>query len=186
MTSHRSRASRKGALGSGAKAKRFCFLAYSSREAHATLFIECLKIVFKDQFEVKVTPSALESGASQRDTITELIKGCSFGVVLLDGLRANVVFEYGVMHGLGRPVLLFKEKEANVDIVGLYGSTVELGVSPTPVNCDTQFSDVKDVNFATWSRFSIKETVRQIWEEYRKKKDDIKDYIEIEEPDLCQ
>ena len=186
MTSHRSRASRKGALGSGARAKRFCFLAYSSREAHATLFIECLEMVFKGRFEVKVTPSALESGASQRDVITELIKGCSFGVVLLDGLRANVIFEYGVMHGMNRPILLFKEKEANVDIVGLYGSPVELGVSAPPVNCDTQFSDVKDVNFATWSRFSIKETVRQIWEEYRKKKDDIKDYIEIEEPDLCQ
>ena len=186
MTSHRSKAAKKSVLVPRAIASPFCFLAYSSREAHATLFIECLEMVFKGRFEVKVTPSALQSGASQRDTITELIRGCSFGVVLLDGLRANVVFEYGAMHGLGRPVLLFKEKEANVDIVGLYGSTVELGVSAPPVNCDTQFSDVKDVNYAIWNRFSIKETVRRIWEEYRKKKNDIKDYVEIEEPDLCR
>ncbi len=39
-----------------------------------------------------------------------------FGVVVLDGLRPNVVFEYGVLHELTKPVILLKEKNAILDI----------------------------------------------------------------------
>jgi hypothetical protein len=162
----------------------YCFVSYSSREPHARTFVDCLQIVFGSKVKVECTPSTFESGASQRDQITSLIKGCQFGVVLLDGLRPNVVFEYGVMHGYGRPVLLFKEKEAEVDILGFFGTPVQIGVASPPVNCDTQFSNVKDVNYALWERFNLQQTVKLIWDEYRKKKDVIAGYIEIEEPKL--
>ena len=53
------------------------------------------------------------------------------------------------------------------------------------MDLDKHFSDVKDINCATWNRFEIKKTVRTIWEEYRKKKDEISGYIDIPEPKLC-
>jgi len=86
----------------------YCFVSYSTREAHVKLLIDCLRMVFTPHFELKLTPPALESGASQLGQIVKLIEGCTFAVVVLDGLRPNVVFEYGILHALNKPVLLFK------------------------------------------------------------------------------
>lgn len=162
-----------------------CFVSYSTREPHVGLFIECVEIALEPHFTVEGTPSALQSGASQRDQITQLIRDCIFGIVVLDGLRPNVVFEYGVMHGMGKPVILFKEAEAQIDIRSLFERDPDLPVAPVALELDKHFSDVKDVNCAEWNRFEIRGTVRRIWEEYRKKKKEIPGYIEIPEPALC-
>jgi hypothetical protein len=95
------------------------------------------------------------------------------------------VFEYGILHGFGKPVLFFKEVEAQVDIRGFFGDAANLGLRPPAIDLDKHFSDVKDINYATWSRFEIKKTARTIWEEYKKKKDEISGYIDIPEPKLC-
>lgn len=161
------------------------FVSYSAREPHNKHLIECLGIVFKGHFEMKITPSALQSGSSQRDQITDMIGECSFAVVCLDGLRPNVVFEYGILHGRNIPIMLFKEAGAQVDIRGFVRDSAGLSIGPFPLDVDLQFSDVKDVTYATWNRFEVANTVKLIWEEYRKKKNEIKGYIEIPEPKLC-
>ena len=162
----------------------FCFLSYSTREPHVQALIECIEIVMTPHFKVVRTPSALHSGASQRDQITKLIEGSSFGIVILDGLRANVVFEYGIMHGLRKPVILLKEDVAEVDVRGLLGESLDLKIAPVNLNIDQQFSDVKDVNYTVWKRFEVRATARKVWEEYRKRKDEIPGWVEIEEPKL--
>ncbi|MGA7648707.1 MAG: hypothetical protein WBW01_19525, partial [Terriglobales bacterium] len=67
-------------------------------------------------FDLRLTPSALESGADQRSQIIDLIEGCSFAVVVLDGLRPNVTYEYGLLEAYGKPIILLKEQSATVDI----------------------------------------------------------------------
>lgn len=167
------------------KEKPYYFVSYSTREPHIKLLIECLAMVFTGNFEMKITPSALQSGSSQREQITDLIGGSSFAVVCLDGLRPNVIFEYGVLHGKNVPIILFKEVEAQVDIRGFVRESAGLSIGPFPIEMDLQFSDVKDVNYATWNRFEIAKTVQLICEEFRKKKNEINGYIEIPEPKLC-
>jgi hypothetical protein len=163
---------------------RYCFVSYSTREPHVNVLIECLRIVFTPHFEVKLTPSALLSGASQRDQITKLIDSCSFAIVALDGLRPNVIFEYGIIHGENKPAMLFVESEAEVDIRGFFRDPPSLGVGSVRVDLDTQFSDVKDVHYRTWRRFEIASTARAVWEEYGKKNYEMQDFIEIPEPRL--
>jgi hypothetical protein len=167
------------------KQKPSYFVSYSTKEPHVKLLIECLRIVFDRYFEMKITPSALQSGSSQREQITDIIGRSSFAVVCLDGLRPNVVFEYGILHGRNIPAMLFKEADAQVDIKGLVRESARLSIDSFPLDLDLQFSDVKDVNFATWNRFEVANTARLVWDEYRKKKDEIKGYIEIPEPTLC-
>jgi hypothetical protein len=165
----------------------YCFVSYSTREAHVPILIDCIKIILGPHFEVKLTPSALESGASQREQIISLIGGSAFAIVILDGLRPNVVFELGLIHGRNKPVLLFKEDEALVDIQGLYSKPpAELRASSPAVNLDTQLSDIKDINYALWKRFDLKGTLNLVWQEYSKKREVIPGYVEIEEPNLCK
>ena len=157
------------------------FVSYSSREDHVQILRECLEASFKPAYEMDATPSALESGASQRDQITKMIENCCFGVVVLDGLRPNVVFEYGILHALHRPVILMKESRAEVDIKGFFRSDPPSSPTGARVDVDLQFSNVKDVYYATWDRFSVRATLRAIRDEFRKKRSEIDPYIEIPE-----
>jgi len=94
------------------------FVSYSSRELHVENLLDALNLVLGKHFEQRRTPAALESGTSQYDQILKGIEEASFCVVILDGLRPNVVFEYGIMVGKGKPVLLFQEESAEVDVPG--------------------------------------------------------------------
>ena len=162
--------------------KSYCFISYSSREQHVALFLECAKMLFSDYYDVKMTPSALVAGASQRERITELISGCAFGIVCIDGLRPNVTFEYGMMHSQNKPVILMREKDAEVDIRGFLRDSVGSPLEAVGLDLNTQFSNVKDVNYATWQRYSFLSTMKTLWEEFSKRKAEIKPYIEIPEP----
>jgi hypothetical protein len=167
--------------------KLYCFVSYSTREAHVQILIDCLRIVLGPHFEVRLTPSALESGASQHSQILSLIEGSAFAVVILDGLRPNVVYELGLIQGKQRPVFLFKEAESVVDIKGLYVSPpAELGVNLPPIDLNTQLSDVKDLYCAKWERFDLKGTLNMVWQEYNKKRDVIQGFVQIEAPTLCK
>jgi hypothetical protein len=165
-----------------ASPRPYCFVSYSTREPHVRLLLECIQKTLGSEYDVQHTPSVLVSGASQRDQITTLISNCAFGVVCLDGLRPNVLFEYGILHGMRKPVILVKEASAEVDIRGFYQTAPDLKINPVTIDLDSQFSDVKDVNYATWQRFAFSETMKMLWDEYCKKKADIKPYFDIAEP----
>src|SRR5258708_31225056 len=85
--------------------KPYCFISYSTREPHVNLLVECVKMVFLSHYGVEVTPSALESGASQRDRITQLISNFTFCIVCLHGLPPNISFATVVLNGEHKPIL---------------------------------------------------------------------------------
>ena len=168
--------------------KPYYFVSYSSRESHVENLLDALQLVLREHFEQRRTPATIESGESQYERILTDIEGASFGVVILDGLRPNVVFEYGIMVGKGIPILLFKEEAAEVDVAGYFtevpptqpGRDDLLQVRPKLI-VDSHFSDVKDRGWTTWFKFDPQKTRRVILEEYRKKHDKIRDYVEIKE-----
>ena len=52
-------------------------------------------------------------------------KNCVLGVVILDGFRPNVLFEFGILIGLEKPVVLLKDKNAEINVKTLYGDVAE-------------------------------------------------------------
>jgi hypothetical protein len=172
---------KKAAPGAVPAKRPYCFFSYSTREPHVALLLECCGFVFSERYTIEVTPSALIAGASQRDRITELVKGCSFGIVSLDGLRANVAFEYGMLHALRKPVILMKERSAQVDVKSLFHDSANIAFDPVPLNIDAHFSNVKDVTYVTWDRHSFVQTAKILREEFSKKKNEVEPYIEIPE-----
>jgi hypothetical protein len=162
---------------------RYCFVSYSSREQHVKLLIEAIECVFKPAFEIEYTPSALESGTSQLNRIEELIKNCSFAIVVLDGLRPNVVFEYGILKGQNKPIILLKEPSATVDLLGYFGDRAGLNLPSAPLDPDKHLSDVKDQTYIGWDRNSFRATIKTLWQEYQKKRDKIhREAVDLKEP----
>lgn len=165
-------------------AKPFYFLSYSTGEPQIKLFAECLEIVFSKYFQLRQTPASLATGRSQHEAILDCIAKCSFGVVCLDGLRPNVVYEYGAMRGAGKPILIFKEDSAQVDIGHFYGSVAGLALSPPAIDLDKHFSNTKDLFCKGWNRFQIGKTVNTIWEAYNEATQGISGFPNIPEPKL--
>lgn len=170
------------------ESKPYCFISYSSRESHVHALLPCIWIAFSPHFDVRVTPSALESGADQLTQINDMIDGCSFGIVVLDGLRPNVTFEFGRLTAKDKPVILLKEKGATVDIRSLVAAGAptagEIAVPNPALNVDTHFSNVKSIAHVQWDKSDATATVKVILQEYRKKKNKIKEYVEIRDPQL--
>jgi tetratricopeptide (TPR) repeat protein len=50
----------------------------------------------------------------------KLADDCAFAIVILDGLRPNVLFEYGYLRGKGKVVLPIQDKEAFISVKTLY------------------------------------------------------------------
>jgi hypothetical protein len=162
----------------------FYFVSYSTGEPQIALLVECLEIVFRKHFKIKLTPSSLEVGKSQHDVILDQIRRSAFGVVCLDGLRPNVIFEYGAMKGANKGVLLLKEATATVDIAHFFAGAASLALPPPAIDMDKHFSNTKDRFYKTWNRFELKNTVKTIWESYKELRNEIDGYVEIPEPKL--
>jgi hypothetical protein len=159
-----------------------CFVSFSTGEPQFEIFFECLTIVFRNDFELVRTPSALVVGESQHDAIIKSIVECAFGVVCLDGLRPNVLYEYGVMRGARKPVLVFKERSALVDIKHYFGDVPDLALKAPPIDVDKHFSDTKDKFYLSWNRYEIRGTLKIIWDAYNTRCVDIHGFDAIAEP----
>lgn len=151
----------------------YVFVSYSTREEHIQIFLDCLEQVIGVDFEIRKTPEILEASQSQLAQIIEAVGGCALGIVLLDGLRPNVVFEYGLLTGMRSPTLLFLEKDATADIRGFHSVEPSAEVRNVPMNVDCQFSDIKDQFIIKWNRYDPKATRQVLREQIEKKRAEI-------------
>lgn len=82
-------------------------------------------------FEVKT--GRMAPGGEPNDCgILQVIKSCSFGIVVYNEFRHNIGYEWGIMDALGMPVIPFKDKNTHIDL-------------------DKDFSDKKGINFVHYS-----------------------------------
>ncbi|MBU4467114.1 tetratricopeptide repeat protein [Patescibacteria group bacterium] len=149
---------------------RSCFVVFSSREAHVEIVIDCIENVFQEsgQFQVVRLDQHLKSGDSQYAELTELLASCCFAVVILDGFRPNVLFEYGILRGLHKPCIVLLEDEATVDVPGFFPVATE-DLPPKPqVDMDRHFSDVKDRFYLRYNRNKPKQIRSLLQSEHRK------------------
>jgi tetratricopeptide (TPR) repeat protein len=149
---------------------RSCFVVFSSREAHVDIVMDCIDSVFQEsgQFEVARLDQHLKSGDSQYGELTEHLASCCFAVVVLDGFRPNVLFEYGILAGLRKPCIVLVEEKATVDVPGFFSPAIQ-DMPPSPmIDMDKQFSDVKDRYYLRYNRNKPKQIRSLLEDAYQK------------------
>lgn len=159
------------------RSPRSCFVVFSSREEHVEVVIDCVETVFQEtgKYEVVRLDQHLKSGDSQYSELTDLLSSCCFAVVILDGFRPNVLFEYGILKGLGKPCIVLLDDNATVDVLGFFTIDVE-GLPPSPpVDMDKHFSDVKDRFYLRYNRNRPSQIRAGIQSEYAKLEKQIED-----------
>lgn len=168
------------------RAKPTLFFSYSTAEQTNVLLSMVVWVVFHAQYKVLLTPSALTSGHSQLEEIENQISNSAFGVVCLDGLRPNVVHEWGFMRGRSKPVILLKKEGATVDVRHFVGASVPELVNP-PLEMNNHLSNLKDINYAQWYPEDVPKSAKAIWEEFnkmKKKKTGQPDLLDVDEPHI--
>lgn len=158
------------------KINRSCFIVYSSKEPHIEVVIDSIESIVKDKenFDVKRLGISVKSEDSHYQELLDLLNSCTFAVVILDGFRPNVIFEYGILKGLGKPCIVLLEKEATVDIVNYYLDTAKKYKITNPkIDMDKHFSDVKDRFYLNYDKNNPKGIRTLIQNEYAKIKDAI-------------
>jgi tetratricopeptide (TPR) repeat protein len=155
-----------------------CFIVFSSREEHIENVIDSIEMVIKDKYDftVKRLDKEIGSDESQYETILDLSKECSFGIVILDGLRPNLMFEYGLLKGLGKQVMAFKEKNAKVDVRNFYIDKTESereDIENPKIDYDKHLSDIKDRNYKEYDKNNLRDFRQILDDDFVKHKQDI-------------
>ncbi len=161
------------------------FFSYSTAETTNYILSTLIWIVLHNQYNMCFTPSALTSGSSQLQEIEKQISESVFGVVCLDGLRPNVIHEWGFLRGRNKPVILLKKEAATVDVRHLVRESAPELLNP-PLNMDVHLSNLKDINYAKWFPEDPPKSAKAIWEEYDKVRKQFPEagLLEVEEPKL--
>lgn len=128
-----------------AEVKRTCFIVYSSREPHIEIILDAIESVLEstNKYDVKRLATHGVSGYSQYSQLISFLNSCALAIIILDGFRPNVLFEYGILVGLNKPCIVLIEENATIDM-----QSFAKDKKPTPLNVkidmDKDFSDVKD------------------------------------------
>lgn len=154
---------------------RFCFVVFSSKEAHREIVIDCIENVIKEKqlFDVVRLDDALKSGDSQYGELSALLNSCSFAIVVLDGFRPNVLFEYGILKGLKKPCIVLLEENAVIDIKNLMLDESIKKIENPKINMDKHFSDIKDRFYVRYNKNDPKGLRNAVNNEYLKLKNEI-------------
>ena len=134
-----------------------CVIIYPDEEYVS--YIEHIILTINDEMknyniEVETLSDTVKPQQSNFQKILELLKDCILGIVILDGLRPNVVLEYGILLGLGKPIIVLKDKNAEIDIKSLddkLKSKLEKHhISNPALGIDEHLSDVKDLHWTCY------------------------------------
>lgn len=71
-------------------------------------------------YDPKFLSEEIESLKQYGCTIEQLASKCPLGIVILDGLRPNVLFELGILFGKNKPIIVIQDEKAKVAIKSYY------------------------------------------------------------------
>ena len=84
------------------------------------------------------------------ETFQQLAEGCALGIIILDGLRPNVLLEFGILMGKNKPIIPLQDKKATVAIKSFYQQNKEKTGGLT----SKQFNDLKEPPLGFFSYIS--------------------------------
>jgi tetratricopeptide (TPR) repeat protein len=154
---------------------KICFIVYSSREPHIEWVIDCVDEIIgkREKYTVVRLNSSLKSEDSQYKELQDKIGSCCFAVVILDGFRPNVLFEYGILKGLNKPCIVLKEDHGTIDLLNYYSEDKKPPIVNPIMNIREHFSDIQDRYYVEYPKYNPKRIREIISEQFKRKEPEI-------------
>ena len=141
-----------------------CLIVYSEKKHVGYIYptLSQIENVLRDKrFKPLRLGDEIRSGEDYLNKLEKLIEDCVLGIVIFDGFRANVLFEYGFLKGRNKPTILLQSKNAFISVKTLYESLAISGLGEKgfdklrnpPINHSFHFSDFsgKHVAYIKWN-----------------------------------
>lgn len=100
-----------------------CFLVYSSDTHFEDINIvlsQIEKVLIEQNFSPIKLGEDIRNGEYYLPKLKEIIRECVLGVIILNGFRPNVVFEFGYLLGNEKPIIALQTKNATINIKTLF------------------------------------------------------------------
>lgn len=97
------------------------FIAQAGLESHLENPLDIIRTAMRERFGFEVlTSDELAKDANYRSHLLNNIQKSIFVIVILDGLAPSLTFEYGLAASFGKPLIVMKSQNADIDIRALY------------------------------------------------------------------
>ena len=112
-----------------------CVLIYPDKK-HVSNYsfapiLDTIRTTLKNEgFKLRELSGEIKDLEQYIDKFVNTAKECVYGVVILDGLRPNVLLELGILIGLNKPFTLLISKDAEISVKTLYDNCEEAGLTP--------------------------------------------------------
>jgi len=148
------------------RSKLNCFIVYSS-VSHVSYINNVLYYIRNYLTDYNINPLFLgEEITSTEDYLFKLKENISksdFAIVILDGFRPNILFEFGMLIHANVKILLLKEEKAQISIKTLYDDISSSGLTPAKfedlknpiLNVPLHFSDFAGKNYKEYSKMNL-------------------------------
>lgn len=101
-----------------------CLIVYSDKShvdyIFSSLINYIIPILKEKNFEPILLADKIKSGDDYFLKVSELTNDCVLGIILLDGFRPNVLFEFGMLKGKNKPVIIFQTSDSSINVHTLY------------------------------------------------------------------
>jgi tetratricopeptide (TPR) repeat protein len=141
--------------------QKTCFLVYSTRETHLDKVIDRLTDFLSNDlnFSVIKLGEARVSGTQLLPDILKYTKECDMGIVILDGLRPNVVLELGMILANETPCIILVERNAKINIASFVNDNGQKSKSVPKIKIDV-LKHISDISNICWNEYSLEDDTR--------------------------
>ena len=109
-----------------------CVLVYSERRHIDYIYplLGVIESVLRERgFKVQRLSHEIISGEDYLNKLEKIIDVCVLGVIIIDGFRPNVLFEFGYLKGKKKPIIILQSKGACICVKTLYKSMEYSGLT---------------------------------------------------------
>lgn len=118
----------------GFRGEAVCLIVYSDK-AHVEYIYPLLEqlegVLEKKGFNPKRLGDEIRSSEDYLEKLETMTNNCSLGLIILDGFRPNVLFEFGYLKAKRKPIIVLQSKDALINIKNLFREISDSGLTST-------------------------------------------------------
>lgn len=100
-----------------------CIIIFSDEKhvEYINTVISYMESILKtEHFRPQRLGDEIRSTEDYLKTLENMVEKCVLGVIILDGFRPNVLFEFGFLKGKEKPIIILQSKDACINVKSLY------------------------------------------------------------------
>ncbi|EGP94038.1 Tetratricopeptide TPR 2 repeat protein [Nitrosarchaeum koreense MY1] len=106
-----------------------CLIVFSDKKHVPYVYsnmINYIQIILEEKnFKPILLNENIRSGEGYFERVEELVDSCVLAIVLLDGFRPNVLFEFGLLKSKKKPIIIIQSYDAYINVKTLYDESIK-------------------------------------------------------------